>query len=393
VLSTQVDIIQSHNVALRVVDTLHLADVATVRSQFLSQTHGNGSLRDWAADQLLRQLRVVPSPESNVIVISYANRDPQAAAAFANAFANAYLAANLDLTVEPARRQATWFQDQVAGLRLQLEAAQRRLADYQQQQGLIGGTDRLNAENARYTELSTELGAEQGQLADAESRLKAMEDATASGQLQQLPDVLNNQLLQSLKADLVHAEAELAEIGEKKGAAHPDYQTARARVLSLRSKLNGELQTATGSIRQAAQIAQQRVSELQNELDQQKTRILQQQQQHDTMNVLAQEVQNAQRAYDAVAARATDLQLESQQIQTRVAILNPAIAPTEPASPRLLANSLLGLMLGVVLGVTAALTLELFDRRVRAPRDIAELAGMPVLAWVPRALPGIRSPS
>src|SRR4051812_10429588 len=79
-VATQVDVIASHNVALKVVDRLKLASLTDVRQQFVEATHGAGSVKDWVADQLLRQIDVRPSRESSVISINYASADPHSAA-------------------------------------------------------------------------------------------------------------------------------------------------------------------------------------------------------------------------------------------------------------------------------------------------------------------------
>src|SRR5690606_5443249 len=49
-LATQLDIIESHNVALKVVDRLRLTELAAIREQFRVETGGSGSIRDWLAD-------------------------------------------------------------------------------------------------------------------------------------------------------------------------------------------------------------------------------------------------------------------------------------------------------------------------------------------------------
>ena len=59
-LATQADIIASHNVALKVVDTLKLADNTAARRKFLAKTGGAGSIRDWLADELLNGSRRDP---------------------------------------------------------------------------------------------------------------------------------------------------------------------------------------------------------------------------------------------------------------------------------------------------------------------------------------------
>ncbi len=53
-MATQIDIITSKNVALRVVDQLKLAQNPAVIEEFNQSTNGRGTVRDWLADLLLR---------------------------------------------------------------------------------------------------------------------------------------------------------------------------------------------------------------------------------------------------------------------------------------------------------------------------------------------------
>jgi capsular polysaccharide biosynthesis protein len=85
--------------------------------------------------------------------------------------------------------------------------------------------------------------------------------------------------------------------------------------------------------------------------------------------------------------------MEAQSTQTDIAVLNPAVAPTDPSKPRVFMNILLSVFLGGLLGVGAGFLVELLDRRVRSGRDIAAVLGIPVLAEVTkkgRRLEGLR---
>ena len=236
-------------------------------------------MRDWAAERLIHALDVVPSRDSNVINIDVTAENPVVAAKRANAFADSYIQADLDLKTEPERRQATWFQEQVKDLRVAVELARSRLSDYQRLSGLAGTDDkdsRLDVENARFAEISTQLVAAQSSLADARSRLNQVAEARGRGQLDQIPDLLNSlSLLQTLKADLAHAEANFADVSERYGRNAPPYRSAAAQVEADKAKVASELDTVIGSIRQTAEISQQRINELQHTLDAQKARILQ----------------------------------------------------------------------------------------------------------------------
>ena len=100
----------------------------------------------------------------------------------------------------------------------------------------------------------------------------------------------------------------------------------------------------------------------------------------DEISLLVREVETAQRAFDAVGQRTTQSRLESQSIQTNVAVLNPASEPLKASKPKVLLNILLSIFVGTMLGVGAALTLELLHRRVRSPEDLSLALDLPVLA-------------
>ncbi|MEP7243922.1 MAG: chain length determinant protein EpsF [Gammaproteobacteria bacterium] len=384
-VATQVDVIASHNVALKVVDRLKLAIVPSVHEQFIAATGGAGSLRDWVADQLLRQIDVRPSRESSVININYASADSHSAAELANAFADAYIQASLELKVDPARRQTGWFEGQVTELRKSLETSQEALSAYQRESGILGAeADRLDVENARLAELSSQLVAAQRTMYDARTREQQMTSGSTQQHFDELPDVVSNPLVQGLKAEIVRAEAKLAETGGRYDKNHPQYQSAAAELDSLKAKLSGELKTAKGSIVQTAQIARRQVGEIEQALERQKARVLELGQKRDKLAVLTRDVESARAAYDAAQQRHTHVRLESRQDQTDIAVLNPAIPPLDPVFPKVPLNIVVSIVFGTMLGCGLAVLLELMNRRVRTRDDLAYVAGIPVLAEISR---------
>jgi len=169
-VATQLDIITSQSVALKVVEMLKLEDDPLLKAEFLNATGGTGSFKNWLATGLGKSLIVEPSRDSRVVGIGYMSTDPALAAETANAFANAYIQTTLDLSMEPAARNAAWFDDQLKLLRKRLEEAQARLTDYQQQQGIIAIDERLDTETSRLNELSKSYVAAQSETYDVKSR-------------------------------------------------------------------------------------------------------------------------------------------------------------------------------------------------------------------------------
>jgi len=391
-VATQVDVIESHNVALKVVDRMKLVMDPRVIEKFNDKTGGIGSIRDWEAEELLKSLTVKPSRESNVIFLQFAANAPQAAADIANSFAENYITASLELKVDPARRQAGWFDQQVNDLRSALETAQQKLSAYQGQHGVIGNDDsnKLDAETARLTEISNHMVAAQAAMYDAETRQRQMSDALTKGRSSESVTVLQNPLLQNLKTELARSEARFADVSQRFDHNHPQYMSAQAELESLREKVAGEISNAVGTVAREAQIARQNMTDLQRAMEQQRKRILDLQHNQDEYTVLKRDVESARAAYDSSLQRGGETRLESRLNNTNTAILNYAYPPMKPSSPRLLLNLALAIILSSMLAVSASLIKERFDPRVHSRADLLEGAELAVLAELPRARVSMR---
>lgn len=372
-IATQVDIIKSRNVALKVVDQLKLADAPGVRDQFESAGGGKGTLREWLADVLLRKITVEPSRESSVVEITFSGSDPQFAAMVANAFADAYIATTLELRVAPAKLTASWFDAQITQLRRNLDDAQKKLNAYQREQGIVDSEERLDVETRRLADLASQMVAAQSMSLDASSR------ARRGGAM---PEVINSPVVQNLKAQVAQGEGKLAELAQKLGRNHPDYQRVQAEVDIYKSELAAAIATATKSVSANAGAADQRFAELDRAFAKQKARVLGLKNQREEAMLLARDVENAQRIYDAALQRYGQSRMEAQSTNTDIAVLNPASPPAEPSKPNVLRNLLLAVFFGTLLGVGAGLVIELLDRRVRSGQDIVTGLEIPVLGEV-----------
>lgn len=383
-LATQMDVIASSAVALKVVEALKLPLTADAVDSNATGTRADARSRAAWVSMLLKNLTVKPGADSNMVRIRFEDPDPEFAALAANAFAAAYLQTSLDLKLDPAKRQSAWFDQQLLGLRDAVEERRASLSEYQRSHGIVTSTERLDVENARLEEISRQLLEAQRNAQGASARQRQAKQATQGGRLNEVPEIMGNSLLQSLKADLVRAQGRLAQLSERYDRNHPQYMSAAAEVESLNQKIGAEIASARGSIEQSSQIAQQQVASLQQAFDEQKGHILELTRQRDEISVRDREVQNAQSAYDAALQRAGQLRLESQLNQTSVAVLDKAIAPANPAGLGLFLSTALSLVFGALLGAALALAMELLDRRVRHGDELVSVAGLELLGEVPR---------
>jgi uncharacterized protein involved in exopolysaccharide biosynthesis len=375
-LATQMDIIKSQTVALKVVDEFNLATDKEAAARYLPPTlvekmAGTVSgtiktvlapffplrepptpelIRFRAADALVEHITITPVKDSSVLNVTYVAADANAAESAANAVVRAYMQTSNELEVKPAQQSSKWFDEQIESLRGQLVTAQTEYGAYQRQSGIIATDEHLDVETARLTDLSSQLVMAQSS---------------------------NHPAIQALKSELARTEAKLNALPPQYGSAHPQFQQAQAEVQQTRQAL----------ARESGQV----VAQIQAKADSQRSRVLELKKQRSQAALLKNNLDNAQKAYDTAAQRFAQTRMESQVKQTNVSVIKSAVQPKEPFSPNLPVNVALAFFGGTLLAVGLALWREVANRTVRSADDLRLTLGLPVLGVL--AGPGIRRPA
>ena len=375
-MATQIDVLKSERVAQQVMTNLHLMDDPGVKEAWAKAAKGSGSAETWLVENLQVPLEVKPSRESNIISVTYKAGTAERAATYANAFMQAYLDVSLKLKVDPAKQYSNFFDSRAKELRANVERAQSKLSAYQREKGVVIASDgQIDVESSRLNELSSQLGALQAVNAGAGTR-----EAHASS----AQEVTSSPIVAGLRSDVTRAEARLQELTSRLGDNHPQVIEARATISSLRGRLDAETRRVSGAVGVVSSINRQREVELRAALEVQRARVLKMRTAREEGAVLVRDVENAQRAYDAVLTRLNQSSLESQTTQSNAYVLAEAAPPIEPSSPKITRNAMLASILGILLGVGAAILLEYTDRRVRTVDEVSELLGLPVFGVLPK---------
>ena len=374
-MATQVDVVKSEEVAIGALRSVGLDRDPKWEEKWRSRTGGRGNYESWLAARVLRGLDVRPSRDSNVMTIGYTAADPELSAALANAFVRSYVEATLRMKVEPAKEFNTFFAERAKALRAELDAARARLSAYEKENGVLVGEDDVEA--AKLAELTSQLVALQDAVAEAANARKQ-----AGATPRDMREVRNDPEVSALTAESVRLEGRLAELRTEFGEQHHAVIQTRRSLADVRQRLDAAMRRAVGSFQASVNVNEARLAEAQAAVERQRAIVLKRKAQRDAPAALLRDVESAQRAYDAVLARASQTALESANTtQTTVSVLKKATPPVW--SPAFLAiNAAAAALLGLLLGIGRALMAEARDRRVRGTGDIERLQ-QPLLLVLP----------
>jgi capsular exopolysaccharide synthesis family protein len=87
----------------------------------------------------------------------------------------------------------------------------------------------------------------------------------------------------------------------------------------------------------------------------------------------------------ALENRAQSLGVLAELRSGNVQVAQAAPVPTVPSSPRTSRSTILGAVLGLLIGLALAFLLERLDRRIREPKDLEAVYGLPLLGVVPES--------
>jgi uncharacterized protein involved in exopolysaccharide biosynthesis len=294
----------------------------------------------------------------------------------ANAFVRSYVEASLRMKVDPAKQFNGFFAERAKALREQLETARARLSEYEKRNGVLVGTDDVEA--GRLSELTSQLVTLQDTVAESANARK--QAGAAPGDMR---EVRNDPEVAALTAETVRIEGQLAELRTQFGEQHHSILAARQSLADVKKRLDAAMRRAAGSFDTSVKVNQARLAEAQAAVERQRVIVARRKAQRDAAGSLQRDVENAQRAYDAVLSRASQNALESANTtQTSVSVLKTATPPLW--SPFLLVlNVSVAALLGLLVGAWRALAAEGSDRRVRTITDITERLQQPLMLVLP----------
>jgi capsular exopolysaccharide synthesis family protein len=405
---TQKEIIESHTVALRVVDQLDLVSYNERKAQekaaqelkifdldwrlWLPQEwrgqdpkpRSEDQKRHQTADALGHRLTVEISKDSQIIVVAYEHEDPQMAAAVADAVADTYRDFGLSSRMSKAREQTDFLNKQLKELEAKVTQAESALQAYQEREGLIDTDSRQQIVTAQLAGLSKQLVEAEAKRNEAEIRYREVQRLQSSGAgYDSIAAVLQSQLVSNLREKQSDLYQKVSELSERYGPKHPKMIAARSELAEATRVLKDEVSKVVGGLQQEFQVAAQQERKVRSMLDQRKGEIQGLQTRSFELSKLERDAENARQVYEQFLSRMSELDVEGDYDVSNVNIIDSAVIPEQPVKPRKLAMLSGGLALGLVFGLFVAFIRDRMDTTFKVLEHAEERLKLVGLGIVP----------
>lgn len=392
-INTQIEIIKSRNIAVRVIEQLRLDKHPDIIQAFNKAREGSSILfrknetkediKVWLANSFLStNLKVEPARDTRFLYIGFSSSDPDFSAAVANTYAKAYTDYNLELKITPFKEAEYWFSEKLKDVKKNADDASEQLREYQKSKELVSREGRYYDDAVqRLDQINRDFVAAKTRLYETKVAVKRVEES--KGAHESLPEVIANAFIQGLKAEKIRLEASLSELSGKVGTKHPQYLRVQSEIQTINSKLNIEIKNIIDAIKQDYNSATERVKNLEKALASQKNEALNLNVSRDKMDSLNREAESYKQVYDAVLKKFNETALQSDINKTNVFLIDAAVAPTAPKSPKLLLNMALAVFVGAFLGIGLAFFFDYMDNTIKSGDVIETEFGVTVLGTIP----------
>jgi len=323
---------------------------------------------------------VSPVRRSNLVEISFLSSDRELAARIANKLAEDYIQENLEVKWGETEKASQWLQGKLVELKGKLEKTEDSLEAYAKANSILFVNDKQNMATERLEQIFTEYTKAQADRYQKESLNSLVE----AGKTQDLPEVLQNLMIQNLEEKLADAQKEYAQV---LATVKPDFPKARQwqrQIESLQAEVDKQKQAVTETIVDQYKSAVAREKYLAQAVADQKKVVDDIAEKSVQYNILKREADTNRQLYEGLLQRMKEAQVSATSTASNIRVIDNAETPKVPVSPRVLLSLLGGLTLGLGLGVGLAFFQEYLDKTLKDPDEVEKLLHLPSLGVLPR---------
>ena len=404
VISNEIEIIRSRNMAQKVIDRLDLLNNAgsdltgaieagqkdSFKALKLNGAQGTNMPPEIIEEHtnivvtnFLNNLSVRAIPGSYAIQIQYTSPSPRQAALVANTIADVYIEERLAMKFKAGKKLTDWLDSRLNELREQVRKSEIAVADYQAQNNLTEGIRSIITAE-QISQLNSQLISAKAKKAEAQVRLDQVRKIAETGEtLETSSDVMEESFISRLRSQESDLLIKLSDLSNRYGEKHPSIIKVREELKELRGKIKSEMGRVAQSFENEVLVASARVKALEDGLNELKEVRNSENEKMVRMNELMREAKSNQLIFDTFLQtyKRSDEQEQLQEAEAR--IISYAAIPRRPSYPDKLLFLSLGITFSLFLGIFISFLLEKLDNTFRSPNQLEKATQYPCYALIP----------
>jgi capsular exopolysaccharide synthesis family protein len=330
-------------------------------------------------DSFLSRLEITPDRGSRLVTVNYSTHEPELSAKIANTIARAFIDFNLESKIDATQQARDWLEKQLESLKARVEVSEERLNKYARENEIIGIDEKQNIVTQRLADLSTSLNQATAERINKEALYKEADGKD----IDSIPAVINNTLIQKLTNDYTTLEVEYFQLSKLYKPEYPKMVRLKEQINKLNASIDKEKRKIINSIKSDYQAALKRENYLMTALNKQKAETLALNQRSIQYNILKRETDTNKELYNGLLQRLKETGVSSGISMSNILILDRAEVPQVPDKPKKKLNILLAVLIGLFGGTGLAFFMEYLDNTVKTHEDIERFVQLPFLGIVP----------
>ena len=390
-MDTQTHVLQSDAIAKLVISKLSLDSDAAFAGKGAAAASSAADIEPHREAALVgkfhRSLQINSIPRTRLLEIRFSSPDPILAAKAVNSVIDTYIEQNYKTHLEATTRTSDWLTQQLSELQMKVQESQEKLVQYQKEHGILGIDEKENIITSKLDELNKQLTAAEGDRMQKESVYRL----ASSGD----PDLLSNLdpssplvRLRSQEADL---HRQLAQASVKFESSYPKVEELNNELGAVQADIKIEIARLAAKFKKDYLAALEREKLLRASLENQKTEENRLNESAIEYSLLKRDVESNRQLYEGLLQKLKEAGVMTGLRSSNVRIVDPASAPTAPATPNIPRNLLMSLLVGLAGGVSLAFILESRDNTVHSLEQAQMITALPSLAVIPLAFRSSRA--
>jgi len=332
-----------------------------------------------AVGVVMGNLTVQPVMGSSLVDLTYTDTSPERAQRNANAYADAFMSANLDKRFQANASAKTFLEDKIQQLKLRLEDSEKKLLVFAQDQQIVDVNDKASIAETNLASANAALG---NLIADR-TKNEQLWKQTEAGASIDLPQLLGDKSIEALRAKRKELSVDYQ---QKLQTFKPDYPAMvqiKNQLDEIDRQIADEAKTLRDSLKGAYEASLAQETEMRKRIETLKADVLDLQKRSIQYNILKREVDTNRELYTSLLQRYKEVDVASGVGANNVFVVDRAGLPGGPSSPNLFRAILMSLALGLGAGLGAAYLLERLDNKIRSAEQLEIASGMPTLGVIP----------